>query len=81
MFTVILFLLHQFTADTTSLFSSWAMSAEQVPVIVNVASSAKKSIRDLSISRARSLIYRRKSRGPKTDHGGTPEEICIGLDN
>ena len=60
MISVIVFHLHQLTADTTSLFSSCAISAVQVSVIVNVASSAKKSIKDLSISRARSLIYSRK---------------------
>ena len=81
MFTVILFLLHQFTADTISLFSSSAISAAEVPVMVMVASFAKKSIRDLLISRARSLIYIRKRRGPKTDPCSTPEDMCIGLDN
>ena len=67
MLTVILFHLHQFIADTMPLFSSSAISAAEVPVTVIVASSAKKSISDLFISRARSLMYRWKSRGPKTD--------------
>ena len=63
MLTVILFLF----SSIQFLFSSSAISAAEVPVTVIVASSAKKSISDLFISRARSLIYSRKSRGPKTD--------------
>ena len=47
---LLLFLLRQFTADTTSLFSSSALPAAEVPVMVMVASSVKKSVRDLLIS-------------------------------
>ena len=73
----ILFLEPHFTVLLPSAYRSFVMLTGEIPLLVKVASSAKKSITDFSISIAKSLMYIMKSRGRKTDPGAH-QMICVG---
>ena len=47
----------------------------------NVASSANRSRMHIFIDIRKSLMYIRKSKGPRTDPWGTPAAICFVSDN
>ena len=64
---IILFLSHHSRKFFRSIFMRFVSCRKQGSEENNVASSAKRSKAQHDVDRGRSLIYRRKRRGPRTD--------------